>query len=218
VLEVGQKELDFDGIKLPKLQPQTGILTIFLTMSNFGLSLKPWEREYLEPLLQLCLNLHLEKVLPKDPREMHFLTVLNGNEKPKAAYEFLYLRVLLQYQLHLKAGPHLWNEIFYCNECSSLLPRSVILDGKADGVCTGCNGRRQPKTRLPKKTTVSKGRGLRAPQASRPPNQPSGTPVSQLFSYKYGGEPKGTGIYQTGGFADYDYDKESSHRIPRKKR
>ncbi|MBC8404409.1 MAG: hypothetical protein H8E15_04230 [Planctomycetes bacterium] len=205
-------------LDLDKIGSKVMNRAIIDVMANYQAALKPWEKEYLKPLLYLCINLHLEVVQPRDDREEHFLKVLRGVEKPWTAYEFLYLRVLLNYQLHWKAGAKRWRGVFVCRVCSSPILQNAILEGKATGTCYSCAGAEKVQRR---KRQTSAQRSNRVPTSGvspRPCSEQAGTPTSQLFSFKYGGERKGTGIYEVGGFADYDYDHISPHGIPRKKR
>ena len=90
-----------------------GLSLLFKNMPNDSSALKPWEKDYLRPLLTHCLSLHIGGMSPINGRDVHFQEVLKESTPPTAAYEFLYLRVLLLYRLQWNEGPAKWRQIFH---------------------------------------------------------------------------------------------------------
>jgi hypothetical protein len=181
------------------------------------------ERVFLADYLKDAIRLHLGELQPSTSVACEFVEVIQGQRKPTRALEFLYLRFLCEHGVPQTADPNRLRSSITCRECGNRKAISRILWMPGSSICKPCASGRDRKRGMKTQgqPPLTQKRPKKLPPGEKGEEQRGTVELAsnnELFSLKYCGEAKGTGIFVSGGFADYDYDKVSPHGIPRKKR
>ena len=181
------------------------------------------ERVFLAEYLEEAIRLHLGELQPSTSVACEFVEVIHGQRTPTRALEFLYLRFLCEHGMRQTGDPKLLRSSITCRECGNRKAMSRILWMPGSSICKPCASERDRKrgVKTQGQTPLTQKRPKKFPPGEKVEEQRGAVELAsnnELFSMKYCGEAKGTGIFVSGGFADYDYDKISPHGIRRKKR
>jgi len=159
------------------------------------------EKRVLVKDLRFCISLHVGDRTPRTHAQGHFMMVIRGEANPESIHEVLYLRFLMAKGLPRRAPAPDCRQRFQCTSCGRARTPKELLSASINQRCLACNSHTRPQ----------------AAQSGRSRTE-SRNESRSIFGFHYGGDKKGTGIFQSGGIADYDYDKVTPHGIPRKRR